>query len=130
MLARYWLKGPKAGTHEVFIDNLPGPPDGLSRSSDGNFWVAIPSIFPPLAKISQFRLIRVMIAWLPRIMRLFSIKPPGLGLVLKISPEGQIIQTLADPNGSKVFFISSAVEHAGKLFLGTLHMRGVPVLDM
>jgi len=127
---RYWLKGPKAGTHEVFLDNLPGPPDGLARSSDGNFWVAIPSVFPPLVKISQFRLVRVLIGWLPRIMRLLSIKPPGLGLVLKVSPEGQIVQTLADPKGSKVFFISSAVEHAGKLFLGTLGMPGVPVLKL
>ena len=97
---RYWLKGPKAGTHEVFLENLPGPPDGLARSSDGNFWVAVPTEFPPLFKISQFRLVTVLIGWLPRIMRLLSIKPPGLGLVLKVSPEGHVIETLADPKGS------------------------------
>ena len=28
-ITRYWLKGEKAGQHEVFIDNLPGLPDNL-----------------------------------------------------------------------------------------------------
>jgi sugar lactone lactonase YvrE len=39
---RYWLQGPKAGSAEVFMDNLPGPPDGISLAGDGvNFWVTI-----------------------------------------------------------------------------------------
>ena len=29
---RYWLKGDKAGSHDVFIDNLPGFPDGISSN--------------------------------------------------------------------------------------------------
>jgi hypothetical protein len=40
--ARYWLKGPKAGSYDVFYDKLPGPPDGISRSTDGqNYWITI-----------------------------------------------------------------------------------------
>lgn len=39
---RYWLKGPKAGTSDVFMDNLPGPPDGISKAADGqNYWITI-----------------------------------------------------------------------------------------
>lgn len=39
---RYWLQGPKQGTSEIFIDNLPGPPDGISKAQDGQtFWVTI-----------------------------------------------------------------------------------------
>src|SRR5699024_4782916 len=37
---RYWLKGDKKGTHEVFLDNLPGLPDNINYDGDGIFWLA------------------------------------------------------------------------------------------
>jgi sugar lactone lactonase YvrE len=36
---RYWLKGEKAGQTDVFIDNLPGFPNGISIRDDGSFWL-------------------------------------------------------------------------------------------
>lgn len=36
-ITRYWLKGEKAGQHEVFIDNLPGLPDNLQGDRKGTF---------------------------------------------------------------------------------------------
>jgi len=38
---RYWLKGPKAGQDEVFLDNLPGMPDNLRRTGNGGFYVPL-----------------------------------------------------------------------------------------
>ena len=40
-ILRKWLKGPKTGEVDVLIDKLPGYPDGMSRASDGNFWVCL-----------------------------------------------------------------------------------------
>jgi sugar lactone lactonase YvrE len=40
-IVRYWLKGSKAGTHEIFIDNLPGFPDNISNNRKGTFWLAL-----------------------------------------------------------------------------------------
>ncbi len=40
---RYWLDGPRAGETDIFIDNLPGFPDGVSTGSSGTFWVALVS---------------------------------------------------------------------------------------
>ena len=37
----YCLQCPKAGTHEIFFENLPGIPDGMSSNDDGTFWVAL-----------------------------------------------------------------------------------------
>ena len=34
-ILRYWLKGQHAGQKEVFIDNLPGFPDGVSSNDKG-----------------------------------------------------------------------------------------------
>ena len=40
-VTRLWIHGPRSGEHEVFIDNLPGFPDGISTGTDGIFWIAI-----------------------------------------------------------------------------------------
>ena len=40
-IRRYYLRGPKAGTTDVFIDNLPGLPDNISPNARGNgYWVS------------------------------------------------------------------------------------------
>jgi sugar lactone lactonase YvrE len=38
-IIRYWLKGPKAGTSDIFADNLPGFPDGISADRKGTSWI-------------------------------------------------------------------------------------------
>ena len=39
-IKRYWFDGPKTGTVEIVIDNLPGYPDNINLASDGNYWLA------------------------------------------------------------------------------------------
>lgn len=63
-------------------------------------------------------------------MRLLKLKLPKLGLVLQVDSNGQIVRTLGDPKGEKVWGVTSAVEAGGKMFLGSLHAKGIPVLDM
>nr|CAI5821469.1 unnamed protein product [Callosobruchus analis] len=38
---RYYLKGSKKGTHDIFIDGLPGMPDNLKSDSKGGFFVPL-----------------------------------------------------------------------------------------
>ena len=38
---RFWLKGEKAGRAEIFIDNLPGFPDGIMSNGKDEFWLAL-----------------------------------------------------------------------------------------
>ncbi|CAG9838273.1 unnamed protein product [Diabrotica balteata] len=38
---RYYLKGPKKGTQEIFIDALPGIPDNLEKDGRGGFLVSL-----------------------------------------------------------------------------------------
>jgi sugar lactone lactonase YvrE len=41
-LVRYWLDGPRRGTAEPFVENLPGFPDNVTWSQDRKvFWVAL-----------------------------------------------------------------------------------------
>ncbi|MDF2231799.1 SMP-30/gluconolactonase/LRE family protein [Albimonas sp. CAU 1670] len=117
---RYWIEGPRAGTHEVFIDNLPGNPDNINRSSDGGYWIAMVGIRTPTIDLAMadpdFR--RRMIREIPRDEWLF----PGLnnGCVVKYDDAGNAVQSLWDPGGRSHSTITSMREHKGWLYLGGL----------
>jgi len=89
---RYWLQGPKRGTHEVFAV-LPGVPDGIALAPDGGFWLALFAELPPLATYGCTRLegsvipFRAIVARLPRAL-LPRIRP--VGMVAKLSSEGKV----------------------------------------
>jgi sugar lactone lactonase YvrE len=118
-ITRYWLSGPKAGTDEIFIDNLPGFPDNISRSQKGTYWVALFTIRNEAAdKLHPF----------PSRKNLLSKVPPALwpqanpyGLVIELDAQGNIIQSLHDPTGNHLNGITSAQEYGDYLYLGSLH---------
>jgi hypothetical protein len=46
----------------------------------------------PVLSLSHSRVVRVLVAWAPRIMRLLGVEMPKRGLILKVSPEGKVVQ--------------------------------------
>jgi hypothetical protein len=61
---------PRAGFSEVLIDGLPGTPDGISRSHDGDaFWVSLVSNIPPITKWFGSALVRGLLGHIPENMR-------------------------------------------------------------
>ena len=40
-IVRYWLTGPDAGQSDIFVENLPVWPDGVSSNGQDTFWVAV-----------------------------------------------------------------------------------------
>ncbi|GBG82339.1 hypothetical protein CBR_g34623 [Chara braunii] len=48
-ILRYWLKGPRMGTHDVFANNLPGLVDNIQSNRRGTIWVAISMVGPTTA---------------------------------------------------------------------------------
>jgi sugar lactone lactonase YvrE len=115
---RYWLKGEKAGTGEIFIDGLPGFPDGISTSPRGTFWLAMFTVRNQTADFMAPRpWLRNVISKLPSAV---WPKPEPYGLVLELDSDGQIIRSLHDPGGEHVSVITSVHEEAGQLYFGTL----------
>jgi len=49
---------------------------------------------------------------------------------LQVSPGGEVLQCLMDPDGRQVSTISSVTEHQGRLFLGNLGGDFVSVLQL
>lgn len=67
-ILRYYLKGPKKGTYDVFADGLPGSPDNLKRDEHGNFYLGIvipkdAELTPAFVRnIGKYPLLRKLIA--------------------------------------------------------------------
>lgn len=116
---RYWLDGDKAGTHEVFIDNLPGFPDGISGNRQGTFWLAL--ITPRLADVDDMHTkpwLKNIVAKLPAWMRPKAVQ---YGLVLALDEQGRIVASYHDADGQHLREITSVEEHEGYIYLGSLH---------
>jgi ribose transport system permease protein len=115
---RYWFDGPKAGKVEMVMENLPGFPDNINNSSDGNYWMSLVGMRCPALdlawKMPGFRL--KMAKRVPRDEWLF----PNIntGCVLKFNEQGEVLETLWDLNGTNHPMITSMREHRGHLYLG------------
>jgi sugar lactone lactonase YvrE len=115
---RYWLKGEKAGTSDVFLDNLPGFPDNLDGTRKGTFWMALFTVRNPIADtLHPHPWAKNLIAKLPRFL---WPRPAPYGLVLEIDESGRILRSLQDPGGQRVRHVTTAREHDGTLYLGSL----------
>jgi len=115
---RLWLAGPKAGTIEPFIENLPGYPDGISRSPRGTFWVALFTVRDPLGDwLAPHPTLKWLVASLPKFM---MPGPKAYGFAVEVDSSGKILRSVQDPSGDSIRHVSSAHEDRGSLYLGTL----------
>ncbi len=113
---RYWLKGPKKGTIDVFLDNLPGFPNGISIREDGSFWLGFTTLRNDLLDQIHPKIgVKKVVYALPEFLQP---KQEKFGMVLNISPTGKIIETLLDSTGAFVPEAGAVKEDKGYLFLG------------
>ena len=123
--ARVWrhhLAGPQAGQTVVAADGLPGCPDGISLAADGGFWVTIQDSCKVVAALAPRRFLRYLALLLPP-----SLLPQSKhGAVVKLSAAGEVEAAF---HGSALGGITSATEHGGRLWLGTLG-KTFGVLDL
>ncbi len=118
-ITRYWLKGPKAGTSDIFIDNLPGFPDNITSNRKGTFWLALFTV-----RNDQVDMMHPS----PFLKKIFSRlpvflwpKPEPYGFVLALNEKGEIIKSLQEPAGKHLKEITGVREYEGYLYLGSLH---------
>jgi sugar lactone lactonase YvrE len=125
---RFWLKGGRTGTDGVFIDNLPGFPDGVSSNGQGVFWMAVPTVRNPmLDAIHPYPWLKNIVARLPKSL---SPKPQPYGLIIAINEEGHILRSLHDTDGSVVSQVTSVKQRGDRLLLGNLEQQYMARLDM
>jgi len=115
---RHWFDGPKKGKTEIVLENLPGFPDNINNSSDGQYWMSLVGMRCPALDLAWrmpgFR--RRMAKRVPRDEWLF----PNIntGCVLKFNEQGEVLETMWDLGGQNHPMITSMREHRGYLYLG------------
>ncbi|KAH9322641.1 hypothetical protein KI387_017280 [Taxus chinensis] len=129
-LKRYWLKGPKAGTTDIFAV-LPGYPDNVRTNEKGEFWVALHcrrNLYSHL--LGLYPRLRKMILKLPipaKYQYLMHLGGKLHAVVVKYSPDGELLEILEDKKGKVVRAISEVEERDGKLWMGSVLMSFVAV---
>jgi len=115
---RYWLKGEKAGQSDIFIDNLPGFPDGISSNGRDTFWVALVNRRDAALDFLLPHPFLRKIVW-----RLPSFLQPNIkryAFALGLDANGKVVQNLQDPSPTCFAQIANVVEHKGKLYFGSI----------
>lgn len=128
---RLWLKGPRAGTNDVFLENLPALPDNVTFNGKDLFWVAL--VYPRDAAMDwmtrQRAWLKKVVARIPSPLLDFVGRPPARGMVLGVDLDGNIVHNLQDPTGH-FRNISSVIESEGSLFLGSIRERAIGRIDV
>jgi sugar lactone lactonase YvrE len=118
-IQRYWLTGERAGESEIFIDRLPGFPDGVSGNRHGQFWLALPS--PRLQSVDRMHPYPPLKRLAARLPDRLKPRPLTYGLVIQLDEQGNILASFHDPTGRHLQEITSVEEHEGYIYLGSLH---------
>ncbi|KAF1372171.1 hypothetical protein PFLUV_G00262410 [Perca fluviatilis] len=133
-LLRFWLKGPKAGNKEIVMDNMIGYPDNIRLSDHGTFLVGITTtrfrkvtppfldMIAPYPAVKRFLAKVIPLSWYSLLLRRYA-------LVLELGPEGEIVDTLHDPEGHLTWAISDVFQHRGRTYLGSTNLPFLPVLE-
>jgi sugar lactone lactonase YvrE len=115
---RYWLTGPKQGQSDIFIDNLPGFPDGISSNGRDTFWLALVNRRDAaLDGLLPHPFMRKVVMRLPDFMQP-SIK--RYAFVLALDSNGHVVRNLQDPSPQSFTQIANVVEHKGNLYFGSI----------
>ncbi|XP_016380207.1 adipocyte plasma membrane-associated protein [Sinocyclocheilus rhinocerous] len=133
-IRRVHVSGLNKGGMDTFIDNLPGFPDNIRRSSSGGYWVAMSTVRPsPGFSMLDFLSQR---PWLKKlIFKLFSQDTllkfvPRYSLVVELQDGGICVRSLHDPHGMVAAYISEAHEYNGHLYLGSFRSPYLCKLDL
>ncbi|MEK7485395.1 MAG: SMP-30/gluconolactonase/LRE family protein [Planctomycetota bacterium] len=114
---RYWLTGEKKGTTDIFLDNLPGFPDGISSNGNDLFWIAVGAPRDPvLDTISPYPFLKKVVTRLPEFVQP---KPQRHIMALGVNAEGKVIHNLQDPQGKNIAFMSSVEQIGEMLYFGS-----------
>ena len=115
---RVWLKEPKLGQSDIFIDNLPGFPDGISSNGRDRFWLALAAPRQAtLDRILPHPFLRKVVARLPKFL---EPAPQRYSFVLGLDESGRVIENLQNGSPDCYAEISNVVEHNSTLYFGSI----------
>ena len=115
---RVWLKEPKMGQDDIFIENLPGFPDGISSNGRDKFWLAL--VTPRQAlfdRMLPYPFARKMVARMPKFMQPAAQR---YSFVVGLDSAGRVVENLQNGSADCYAQIANAVERNGALYFGSI----------
>lgn len=142
-IRRVWLTGPSAGQSDMFIENLPGFPDGLSSNAraagssagpggsanpaegadkpvtrNDKFWLAL--VTPRQAlfdRLLPHPFLRKVVYRLPKSLQP---APQRYSFVLGLDAQGRVTDNLQNGSSDCYAQIANVIEHNGSLYFGSI----------
>lgn len=110
-ITRYWLTGERAGSHDVFVDGLPGYPDNITRTPDGHFLVGLSlERLPGLDQQRPHPWLVKVIYRLPGFMKPQAQYP---GYLLEFDATGRLLRFAADARAGEPAQLTAGTMLAG-----------------
>ncbi len=127
-VVRWWLTGPKAGTRDHLVTDLPGYPDNIARGSDGLIWVTIASPTDPVVAGLQRGPMFLRRA-ATKVPDFLQPRPKHTVRVQAFDDSGRLVH---DVHGDPAAFhmVTGVREHGGKVWLGSLETEVVGVIEL
>lgn len=116
-IVRHWLAGPRAGTHEIFVDGLPGYPDNITRTPDGRFLVGLSLQRIPGLDAQRARPWAVKVLY--RLPAFLKPKPQYPGYLMEFDEHGKLQRFAADETRDSVAQVTSGTVLPGSTADGT-----------
>ncbi len=122
-VTRYWLTGPRAGTSDVFVENLPGFPDNVRFAGRDRIWVALPSPRSALLDLlAPYPLARTPVA---RLAYTFPLASAGSSKAMAYDREGHLVANLQSTGAGAFASITQVTEIGGWLYFSSIEENAI-----
>ncbi|MEO1034930.1 MAG: SMP-30/gluconolactonase/LRE family protein [Pseudomonadota bacterium] len=126
-IKRLWVKGPRRGESDTFVDQLPGYPDNISYNDDGLFWVALPM---PRVKawedLASKPLVRAVLMRLPSVP---APSPDPVAWIVGLNANGEVVRSHQSWGGD-YSLVTGVTEINGTLYLGSIYLEAIARLSV
>jgi sugar lactone lactonase YvrE len=123
-IRRIYLRGPRAGQNDIFVDNLPGFPDNITWSPARRaFWIALAAPRErAIDALGQWPFARKVLARLPEVLQPAAKRHAW---AVALDESGHIVADMQDALRTSYSPLTSVVERDGFLYLGSFVHHGV-----
>ncbi|XP_057809356.1 protein STRICTOSIDINE SYNTHASE-LIKE 5-like [Salvia miltiorrhiza] len=122
---KYFIQGPRAGSVEMFVENLPGLPDNIRYDGHGLYWIALATDSSFLKMVQPYPWIRKLIGMLDKYVGRPSMEKNGGTIAVDL--EGKAIAHYYD---EELSYVTSCNKIAHHLYCGSLISPYITRLDL
>jgi len=119
-IRKYYLKGRRAGSNEVLVEDIGGYNDNIRPDGLGNFYVGLFSYTSEemSAILDYSKLQALTLQFIPQVNTLSLITPSGL--IKKIDSRGRVLEVIKSESPSVLSYVAEAEVHDGYIYIGSV----------